>query len=159
VQSAPVQRGGACGLVPFCHAAPVALSGWFKSLLGMVIRRDPAILAPWRYGCVTSVGMFGRGHSEWGLHPTGNPSPGGGGIAWNQRRGRGASSRARWLKLTVVFDHDVIDGAPATRFVRRLVELIESGNGLCEEESHAEQATLNRTGKNETYPHITSGID
>jgi pyruvate/2-oxoglutarate dehydrogenase complex dihydrolipoamide acyltransferase (E2) component len=30
----------------------------------------------------------------------------------------------------VLFDHDVIDGAPATRFVRRLVELIESGHGL-----------------------------
>jgi hypothetical protein len=30
----------------------------------------------------------------------------------------------------VVFDHDVIDGAPAARFVRRLVELIESGYGL-----------------------------
>jgi pyruvate/2-oxoglutarate dehydrogenase complex dihydrolipoamide acyltransferase (E2) component len=29
-----------------------------------------------------------------------------------------------------MFDHDVVDGAPATRFVRRLVELIESGDGL-----------------------------
>ncbi|NTU81392.1 MAG: 2-oxo acid dehydrogenase subunit E2 [Chloroflexales bacterium] len=32
--------------------------------------------------------------------------------------------------MTVVFDHDVIDGAPAARFTRRLVELIESGYGL-----------------------------
>ncbi len=37
------------------------------------------------------------------------------------------------LNLTVVFDHDVIDGAPAARFVHRLVELIESGYGLEEE--------------------------
>jgi len=51
-------------------------------------------------------------------------------------------------KQFVIFDdvdvammNEHTDGAPATRFVRRLVELIESGNGLCEEESHAEQAT------------------
>lgn len=36
------------------------------------------------------------------------------------------------LNLTVVSDHDVIDGSPATRFVRRLVGLIESGYGLDE---------------------------
>jgi pyruvate/2-oxoglutarate dehydrogenase complex dihydrolipoamide acyltransferase (E2) component len=36
------------------------------------------------------------------------------------------------LNLTVVFDHHVIDGAPAARFTRRLVELIESGHGLVE---------------------------
>jgi pyruvate/2-oxoglutarate dehydrogenase complex dihydrolipoamide acyltransferase (E2) component len=34
------------------------------------------------------------------------------------------------LNLTVAFDHDVVDGAPAARFVKRLVELIESGYGL-----------------------------
>jgi hypothetical protein len=34
------------------------------------------------------------------------------------------------LSLTVAFDHDVVDGAPAARFVHRLVELIESGYGL-----------------------------
>jgi pyruvate/2-oxoglutarate dehydrogenase complex dihydrolipoamide acyltransferase (E2) component len=36
------------------------------------------------------------------------------------------------LNLTVMFDHDVVDGAPATRFTRHLVELIESGYGLDE---------------------------
>ena len=41
------------------------------------------------------------------------------------------------LNLTVVFDHDVIDGAPAARFVRRLVELIESGSGLDVEQSES----------------------
>jgi hypothetical protein len=37
------------------------------------------------------------------------------------------------LHLTVMFDHDVIDGTPAARFVSRLVALIESGYGLDEE--------------------------
>jgi pyruvate/2-oxoglutarate dehydrogenase complex dihydrolipoamide acyltransferase (E2) component len=29
-----------------------------------------------------------------------------------------------------MFNHDVVDGAPAARSTRRLVELIESGYGL-----------------------------
>jgi hypothetical protein len=41
------------------------------------------------------------------------------------------------LSLTVAFDHDVVDGAPAARFVKRLVELIESGYGLVETEQAA----------------------
>jgi pyruvate/2-oxoglutarate dehydrogenase complex dihydrolipoamide acyltransferase (E2) component len=36
------------------------------------------------------------------------------------------------LNLTVLFDHDVVDGAPVARFVYRLVALIDSGCGLDE---------------------------
>jgi hypothetical protein len=36
-----------------------------------------------------------------------------------------------------MFDHDVIDEGPATRFTRRLVELIESAYGLCEQDIQA----------------------
>jgi pyruvate/2-oxoglutarate dehydrogenase complex dihydrolipoamide acyltransferase (E2) component len=43
------------------------------------------------------------------------------------------------LDLTVSFDHDVVDGAPAARFVKRLVELIEKGYGL--EEAREETLT------------------
>ena len=35
-----------------------------------------------------------------------------------------------YLCLTLTLDHDLIDGAPAARFARRLTELIESGAGL-----------------------------
>lgn len=35
-----------------------------------------------------------------------------------------------YLHMTILIDHDVIDGAPAARFVSRLTELIESGYGL-----------------------------
>ena len=37
-----------------------------------------------------------------------------------------------YLSLTVLFDHDVTDGAPVVRFVRRLKELLESSYGLDE---------------------------
>jgi len=35
-----------------------------------------------------------------------------------------------YLSLTVSFDHNMIDGAPAARFTQRLQQLIESGYGL-----------------------------
>jgi pyruvate/2-oxoglutarate dehydrogenase complex dihydrolipoamide acyltransferase (E2) component len=41
------------------------------------------------------------------------------------------------LNLPVAFDHDVVDSAPAARFVKRLVELIESGYGLEETRPNA----------------------
>ena len=34
------------------------------------------------------------------------------------------------LNLTLSFDHDIIDGAPAARFLARLKDLIENGFGL-----------------------------
>jgi 2-oxoacid dehydrogenases acyltransferase (catalytic domain) len=42
-----------------------------------------------------------------------------------------AESRARaYLNLTVSFDHNLVDVAPAARFTERLKELLESGYGL-----------------------------
>ena len=35
-----------------------------------------------------------------------------------------------YLSLTILFDHDVIDGAPVARFAQRLQELLETGYGL-----------------------------
>jgi pyruvate/2-oxoglutarate dehydrogenase complex dihydrolipoamide acyltransferase (E2) component len=35
-----------------------------------------------------------------------------------------------YLCLTLSLNHDIINGAPAARFVKRLTDLIESGAGL-----------------------------
>jgi pyruvate/2-oxoglutarate dehydrogenase complex dihydrolipoamide acyltransferase (E2) component len=35
-----------------------------------------------------------------------------------------------YLSLTLAFDHDIVDGAPAARFAKGLVELIESASLL-----------------------------
>ncbi len=40
-----------------------------------------------------------------------------------------------YLGLTVSFDHNMIDGAQATRFTERLKELIENGYGLTGQEA------------------------
>jgi pyruvate/2-oxoglutarate dehydrogenase complex dihydrolipoamide acyltransferase (E2) component len=39
-----------------------------------------------------------------------------------------------YLQLTVSFDHDIVDGAPAARFTKRLVELLETASVLEEGE-------------------------
>jgi pyruvate/2-oxoglutarate dehydrogenase complex dihydrolipoamide acyltransferase (E2) component len=37
-----------------------------------------------------------------------------------------------YLSMTILFDHDVTDGAPAFRFTQRLIKLIEDGYGLAD---------------------------
>jgi hypothetical protein len=44
-----------------------------------------------------------------------------------------------FLGLTMSFDHDMIDGAPAARFSQRLKDLIESGYGLFDSTVESEQ--------------------
>jgi pyruvate/2-oxoglutarate dehydrogenase complex dihydrolipoamide acyltransferase (E2) component len=82
---------------------------------------------------VTAVGMFGKGHSGWGIATTPvSLSLVVGSMAWKPAVIEGRVEPREILNLTVLFDHDIVDGAPATRFVKRLVELIESGYGLDE---------------------------
>jgi pyruvate/2-oxoglutarate dehydrogenase complex dihydrolipoamide acyltransferase (E2) component len=80
---------------------------------------------------VTSLGMFGSG-SGWGI-PLATPTPlmvTVGGIGEKPVVVDGRVVVREFLSLTISVDHEVVDGAPATRFTRRLKELIESGYGL-----------------------------
>jgi pyruvate/2-oxoglutarate dehydrogenase complex dihydrolipoamide acyltransferase (E2) component len=135
VQSAPVPPGR--GMPAWFRSAlllPWPLSRLVIALLRINGRRDPTIaVSMGGTVALTSVGMFGGGHSGWGLSPTLHPL--GlvvGGIAWKPAVVEGRIEPREILNLTVTFDHDIVDGAPATRFTKRLVELIESGDGLCE---------------------------
>ncbi len=80
---------------------------------------------------VTAVGMFGEG-GGWGFS-----APDGhtltmvvGGIARKPAIVDDRVEPREMLSLTLVFNHDVVDGAPAARFTTRLKELIEGGCGL-----------------------------
>ena len=42
----------------------------------------------------------------------------------------GAIAVREYLNLTISFDHDIVDGAPAARFAKTLVELIEEATVL-----------------------------
>jgi len=111
---------------------PWPLSRLAQAVIGAVMRRDPtAMVAMSGTTFISAVGMFGKGHGGWGIATTPHSlSLFAGGIARKPALVDGRIEPREILDLTVMFDHDVIDGAPATRFVRRLLELIESGYGL-----------------------------
>jgi pyruvate/2-oxoglutarate dehydrogenase complex dihydrolipoamide acyltransferase (E2) component len=81
---------------------------------------------------LTAVGMFGEG-GGWGLpyvqHTLGITL---GGIAEKPVVVDGQIEIRECLSMTISFDHDIIDGAPAARFTQRFKELIETGYGLIE---------------------------
>jgi hypothetical protein len=94
-----------------------------------------------RYGVVgvSNVGMFGDG-AGWGVAP---------GAATLGVTVRGIAKRPvvvgsrleerEHLCLTVSFDHDIVDGAPAARFTSRFLGLLASGDALRDAVAHGEQ--------------------
>lgn len=100
---------------------------WFRRLQGTVV--------------ITSVGMFGRG-GGWGIGflPTHTLGLTVGGITQKPGVHDGRVEVREYLNLTLSFDHDIVDGAPAARFARELVEQIESSVVL--EESVHSAATV-----------------
>jgi pyruvate/2-oxoglutarate dehydrogenase complex dihydrolipoamide acyltransferase (E2) component len=132
-QSAPVPSArGMPSWFRIAISLPWPFSRLVKALLELLSRRDPAITvsASGTVG-VTAVGMFGQGHSGWGIatlpHALGLVV---GSLNWKPAVVDGRVEPREILNLTVLFDHDVVDGAPAARFTRRLLNLIESGYAL-----------------------------
>ena len=111
---------------------------WFVRLPGVARRlflrslfMNPRLIKSY-YGTVmvSSVGMFGTG-GGWGIPvPNHSLQLTLGGISAKPGVVDGRIEVRRYLGVTVSFDHDVIDGAPAARFTQRLKQLIESGYGL-----------------------------
>jgi pyruvate/2-oxoglutarate dehydrogenase complex dihydrolipoamide acyltransferase (E2) component len=76
---------------------------------------------------LTAIGMFGKG-GGWGIPIAITPLfITIGGIAEKPGVAHGQIEIREYLSLTLTFDHDIVDGAPAARFTSRLKELIESG--------------------------------
>ena len=88
-----------------------------------------------RYGgtvSLTAVGMFGKG-AGWGIPVEYRAlSITLGGIAEKPGVVDGQIAIREYLCMTLSFNHDLIDGAPASRFTERLKGLVESGYGLAE---------------------------
>jgi pyruvate/2-oxoglutarate dehydrogenase complex dihydrolipoamide acyltransferase (E2) component len=132
VQSRPVS--GTKGMPPLVHRLmllPGPVAKLFGGLLRLSARLNPERVASMG-GTVglSAVGMFGR-HSGWALAPGGHTLDVlVGGIACKPAFVENRLEPRDILKLTIAFDHDVVDGAPAARFVERLIDLVESGSGL-----------------------------
>ena len=81
---------------------------------------------------VTAVGIFGKLYG-WPIPTTSHPLAFAiGGVIKKPGIINDKIEIREYLTITVLFNHDVVDGAPAARFINRLKELIESGHGLTE---------------------------
>jgi pyruvate/2-oxoglutarate dehydrogenase complex dihydrolipoamide acyltransferase (E2) component len=115
-------------------AVLVSLPGFLRRILYRGVLLNPH----WRRqyaGTVglTSVGMFAK-RGGWALgQPIHTLAITLGGIAAKPGVVDGQIQVREYLNVTVSFDHDIIDGAPAARFTDRLIELIESGYGLTDD--------------------------
>jgi pyruvate/2-oxoglutarate dehydrogenase complex dihydrolipoamide acyltransferase (E2) component len=79
---------------------------------------------------ITSVGMFGRGAGFGIAFQVHTLDVVVGGI--DSTAGDSSDARRERLHLTLMFDHDVVDGAPAARFAARLRRIIERAEALGE---------------------------
>jgi hypothetical protein len=107
-------------------------SALFKTFIRLAAR---SVRMAQRYGVitVTAVGMFGP--SPMWLVPLSASTVA---VAVGDIVGRavtvdGNPMEREHLCLTISFDHDLIDGAPAARFTKRFAELLSGGGGLLEE--------------------------
>ncbi|MGH2527896.1 MAG: 2-oxo acid dehydrogenase subunit E2 [Actinomycetota bacterium] len=107
------------------------LPGLVRAALVRSLHRLPAVQK--RLGgtvAVDAVGKFGRG-GGWGIsfiqHSLGVMV---GGISVRPGYVDGSIEPREYQDLTLAFDHDVVDGAPAARFAAALRELIEAADGL-----------------------------
>ena len=104
-----------------------------RAFLWILFKRPDLIKQLYGTVLVSSIGMFGEG-GGWGI-----PAPNHtlqvtlGGIARKPAFWEGRIEAREFLSVTLSFDHDIVDGAPAARFTQRLKALVEAADGLCEE--------------------------
>lgn len=105
--------------------------GPLRRLVWKVLFRSPH-LAKRNVGTtlLTAVGMFGEG-AGWGIAmPLYTLGVTLGSIVERPVLVDGRIETHEYLCVTLSFDHDIVDGAPAARFAQHLNELLESGHGL-----------------------------
>lgn len=101
-----------------------------KLFYGQIIRDPQRFKKHMGTIAVTAVGMFGAG-SGWGLgllnHTLEIVI---GGNSQKPHYIKGKIEKREFLSITIVVDHDVVDGAPGARFAKDLKDLVEKGYGL-----------------------------
>lgn len=129
-------RSTTSSVYPLMHLF-VALPLFLQSFLFRLMNRFPHLMKK-NVGTVmlTSVGMFGSG-GGWGIPvATHTLNVTVGGIANHPYR-TADEIQEEHLCITVSFDHDIIDGAPAARFLEHYVATITEGEALKQLVAHA----------------------
>ncbi len=141
-QEAKVEKTMKFKAAKWAASLPTFMIVFIWRLLWWMITRYPRLQK--KYGGtvgITAVGMFGKG-SGWGIPTAAHTLDITlGGIGEKPVAVDGQLEFREYLNMTISVDHDIIDGAPATRFARRFKELIESGYGLIEQDMVSEQIT------------------
>jgi pyruvate/2-oxoglutarate dehydrogenase complex dihydrolipoamide acyltransferase (E2) component len=121
------------------------LSGtsWVRFIPGFLFRtfirlasRNIAMIERYGTAGVTAIGMFAaRNQALWLIPLVGGATVGVavGGIVERPCVIDGRLETHEYLCLTLTFNHDIVDGAPAARFLKRFSELLMDGNRLLEE--------------------------
>ena len=110
---------------------------WIRLIPGFLLRTFIRLAArnigmQKRFGVVgvTAIGMFGSG-PLWAVPQTSaTVTVAVGAIARRPALIDGAFQEREYLCLTVSFDHDIVDGAPAARFTSRFAEQLSLGDEL-----------------------------
>jgi len=129
IQARPASSQGLdqWGLMRWFLLLPALVRQWFYRAL---LRSPQRVKAYVGTASVTAVGMFGAGAGRGIPLPVYTLFVTVRGIAERPAMVEGRLEVREHLSLTLIFDHDVVDGGPAARFGRRFKELIESGHGL-----------------------------
>ena len=109
-------------------------STWFRLIPGFLMRSfmriaEKNVSMGKRYGkvAVTAVGMFSR-ESVWFIpHGSATVLVTVGGINLKPVKENDQIVEKEHLCLTISFDHNIVDGAPAARFVKQLSETLKAG--------------------------------
>jgi pyruvate/2-oxoglutarate dehydrogenase complex dihydrolipoamide acyltransferase (E2) component len=106
----------------------ISMPKFFRQFLIKRILKDPLKVKEMMGTIIlTSLGMFGKVRG-WPIPTTAHPLAFAiGGITKKPAIINDQIKIREFLTMTILFNHDVVDGAPAARFLSRLVDLIESG--------------------------------
>lgn len=109
-------------------------AGWFSMIPGFLLKlfirlADRNIAMAKRYGkvAITAVGMFSSEPAWFIPHGTATVLLTIGSINHKVVETGGQLQSREHLCITASFDHDIVDGAPAARFMSRFSELVKSG--------------------------------
>jgi pyruvate/2-oxoglutarate dehydrogenase complex dihydrolipoamide acyltransferase (E2) component len=110
---------------------------WIRHIPGFLLKTfvrlaDRNIMLAKRYGkvAVTAVGMFSREPVWFIPHGSGTVLITVGSIEKRMVFTGEKHEEREFLCLTGSFDHDIVDGAPAARFMNQFLETLKSGMGL-----------------------------
>lgn len=116
-------------------------STWIQLIPGFLLKAfiriaDINITMAKRYGkvAVTAVGMFSKSSTWFIPHGTATVLLTVGGISKKPVWQENQFVQREMLNITASFDHEIVDGAPAARFMKQYAELVESGSLLSTEE-------------------------